>query len=317
MERDHTEGVVLSDAERERIFRTVIVPRFLATEGTPLPERREAVILGGQPGAGKTGFLSEATQDLRSRGATWTINGDDFYAYHPRYAELQAKFGAEAAHMVKDVAKDWVEKTLAEAMNRGVNIALESTMRQPAVVKATLEQLQAADYQVHAKVLAVNEHVSWQGNHTRYERLLQAGTFARLTSRQTHDQAVRGVLQTVDTIEREKLANRVTVYTRGGQVLYDNTHHGSRWAHAAEARKAIVDERDRPMNAADREAHWRGWERVSDSMLKRNAPVKDVMGVMTQQRTDDTALKAAARAASRSRPTQQQDTERAKPATPP
>ncbi|MFE2011298.1 zeta toxin family protein [Streptomyces sp. NPDC059491] len=56
---------VLSEADNERIFRSRIVPQQLA--GTP-QEQPVAVIVSGQPGAGKTAITSLVTRALAGRG---------------------------------------------------------------------------------------------------------------------------------------------------------------------------------------------------------------------------------------------------------
>lgn len=107
------DSVQLDDAEKARIFEQRIKRDFILSEGRrPLPGRPELIVLGGQPGAGKTGVLSTSQQELEAKGATWTINADDFAAYHPSYKQLQRTHGA-AADMVRGVTSDWIKRTVA------------------------------------------------------------------------------------------------------------------------------------------------------------------------------------------------------------
>ncbi len=64
----------LPEDRHEHIFQRRVLPSLLPVSGTggvPI-----AVILGGQPGAGKTRLLNDASSELQAIGATVVINGD-------------------------------------------------------------------------------------------------------------------------------------------------------------------------------------------------------------------------------------------------
>jgi hypothetical protein len=214
--------------------------------------------------------LTASAADLKTRGATWTINGDDFYAYHPAYSKLQKEHGAEAAHMVKDEASVWVGKTLQAAKDRGVNIVMESTMRQPEVVQSTLKGFREAGYSVHTKVLAVKEQASWQGNHMRFETLSLQGAYPRLTSRDTHDAGVKGVLKTVAAIEHKGLADRLTVHQRSGKIIHDSEQQRHKAVSKSPASDAISKERDRQWSTAEVARHSKNWDTIKALAVKRH-----------------------------------------------
>lgn len=287
--------VKLTEACQRDIFVSEILPRFRSEElGAPLPAKREAVILGGQPGAGKTGLLEQAQQELGQRGATWVINGDDFYAYHPKYAQLQKEHGTEAPRMVKDDARAWATMTFDAARERGVNIVLESTMRQPDAVLDQLKELRQSGYAVQARVLAVKEQESWQGNHARHELIAAQGGYPRLTSKATHDAAVPGVVKTVAAIESKKLAERVTVHRRNGSVIHDSTRHKT------PAAEAITKERSVPFSAERIAKHTANWNAIEDMALKRHQReavtpkrgVQELTAIRTQRHADELTLNA-------------------------
>lgn len=53
-------------------------------------------------------------------------------------------------------------------------------------------RLREAGHYVEARAIAVNERVSWQGVHTRYEGMTASGSLPRFTVRQAHDAGVSG-----------------------------------------------------------------------------------------------------------------------------
>src|SRR3546814_14004842 len=71
----------------EEIYRTEISPDLFASARTA--ERPTVIVLGGQPGAGKTPMQSLATREFAGRGGIVKIIGDDLRAFLPHYHELQ------------------------------------------------------------------------------------------------------------------------------------------------------------------------------------------------------------------------------------
>ncbi|MBD4245803.1 hypothetical protein GUH33_07935, partial [Xanthomonas citri pv. citri] len=51
-------------------------------------DQPQAIILGGQPGAGKSGLLEASKQGFADRNVV-TINGDELRYYHPQYRDIQ------------------------------------------------------------------------------------------------------------------------------------------------------------------------------------------------------------------------------------
>lgn len=261
----------LGAAERAAIFERRILRRFLHDEeGIKLPDKPELIILGGQPGSGKTGVLSTSQKELQRKGATWTINADDFASFVPAYDDLQKIHGAEAADMVRGITSDWIQKTVQAAQTRGVNVVFESTMRQPEVVKRTLADFRGHGYQTHAKMLAVNPMVSWQGNHLRREYLAAKGSHTRLATREAHDAGVRGSGATVDMIERERLADRLTIVSRAGQVLHTNELHDGRWKKHAQAAECLQAHRAKPLTVDQARHHDATWSKILEMAQRRH-----------------------------------------------
>jgi len=261
--------VSLSDEQRERILNERILPLFKRLEQGPLPEKPTLALVGGQPGSGKTGLLELATRDLAASGATWQINGDDFYAFHPRYAALQRSEGARAADLVKADANYWTAATLVAARQRGVHVAMETTMRQPALVAETLTAFKASGYATQVRVLAVKKEISWQGNHLRREMLSISGAATRLTDRDTHGAAYQGVLATTSALEASKLADRITVHLRGrgsdpAPTVFDSSKD------AGAAARTIEEVRNKPLSEAGIRNHWSLWERVQALAQRRH-----------------------------------------------
>jgi len=86
------------------------------------------------------------------------------------------------------------------------------------------------------------------------------------------------MLHTLERIEREQLADKVTIYRRGNEAIYSNTLERGQWKHEPQARVAIETERDRPMTLLERKNYANGFERLASlvSRPERQASVEEV-----------------------------------------
>lgn len=274
----------LTDEQHERIFQRLVLPTMLPSSGSVASP--VAVILGGQPGAGKTRLLNTAALELQARGPLAVINGDDLRSFHPACPVLQRDDPLNAACHTDHDSGRWVEKLIEAARDRRVNLVIESTMRRPEVFIRTGGQLHAAGYRVEAWAMAVPERLSWQGVHQRYEAMLAAGSAARFTAREAHDAGAAGMLDTLGRIERDGLAGRVMVGTRVGAILYDNHVGNGTWGEAPRASEIVRCERARPRTSEELRDIERGWSSVIASMQRRQAPAAELARVADQAADD-------------------------------
>jgi Ni2+-binding GTPase involved in maturation of urease and hydrogenase len=117
----------LPEDEHQAIFEKEIIPALF--DGTAVVQRPVAVILGGQPGAGKSPLVEAATVELMDRGGVAEIVGDDLRDFHPRYRSLLQQDDRTAAFYTDRDSGRWVEKAIEQAKARSVNLIIEGTMR--------------------------------------------------------------------------------------------------------------------------------------------------------------------------------------------
>jgi len=247
----------LDEKEHQSIFEKDIKPDIFAN--TKPSSQPIAIIFGGQPGAGKSAAIDIAISELDMLGGFVQIIGDDLRNYHPKYAKLMEADDRTAAFYTDRDTGRWVEKTIAEAKNRRVNIVIEGTMRDSGKVVETMLSLRAAGYTIDARVLAVHERLSEQGIFQRYEHQKADRGVGRMTTPEAHRAAYEAVPATLERIEREKLADRVTLYRRGGEEIYRNELQNGQWQQAPQARQALEVERARIMTPEEAYQYTAGW----------------------------------------------------------
>ncbi|WP_331375333.1 zeta toxin family protein [Sinorhizobium chiapasense] len=286
----------LSPENNESIFRKEILPDYLP-EDLGRATRPRLVLIGGQPGAGKTAVLIAGHSELAQSGPTIRIVGDDLRSYHPEFLAYQRQDPETASRFTQMDAGRWTEKLLAAAAERQVNIVFETTMRTPENVARVVRVAREAGYEVEARAVAVNPRVSWQGNLFRFEEMLSAGAAARIPPQHVHDAAVGGLRVSLEKLEGERLVDRVQVLTRGGTVLYDNDLQDGEWSRSPRARLALEQEQSRPLTRSELQRFADDWSHVLSRMAERNAPADRIAQVETRAAEDVRLLLAERREA--------------------
>src|SRR5512145_629362 len=114
----------LSEAEVDRIYSRRIRPDLL--DDVPRSSSPVAVLVGGQPGAGKSFALAQVRANLASTvGAAVTISGDEVREYHP-YWRSHARLDAQAAERTQADAGAWYARLTNDGIAQGANLLFET-----------------------------------------------------------------------------------------------------------------------------------------------------------------------------------------------
>ena len=271
----------LKEADHKALFERVIIPCLF--ENAQTMSRPVAIIFGGQPGSGKSAALELAERELESRGGCIKIIGDELRDFHPEFRKLLQFDDKTAAFYTDRDTGQWVEKAIAHAKELRTNIVIEGTMRDSDKVAQTMQSLRAVGYEIDARALAVNGMLSLQGILQRYENQKADRGIGRMTTPEAHEAAYDGMPITLERIELEKLADRITLYRRGGLAIYSNTLQEGAWAKEPQARAALVAERSRPLNPEELQSYVQGYDRLVELMARpgRGATDKELTVVHT------------------------------------
>ncbi|TCQ70991.1 zeta toxin [Ochrobactrum sp. BH3] len=262
-------------SENETIFRDYVVRRELPRNADPV-ENPVIILVGGQPGAGKTSLVTSGVRDLSATGATVQIVGDNLRSYHPQFEAFQNTDAENASQLTHNDASRWADKLLIEAASRRLNIVFEHTMRSPEAVSFLAQQFRVAGYRVETRVVAVNERESWQGCLNRFEQMHREGNAARIPPKEHHDNAVIGLVNTIRHLEAQQLADAVEVRLRNGVIIFGNELVEGAWLKPEGAAAALLEERKRARTPDELELHSSRWQNVRLSMENRNADTQAI-----------------------------------------
>ncbi|MDX5569973.1 zeta toxin family protein [Streptomyces sp. ID05-04B] len=227
----------------------VIVPKL--TAGAVAQEHPVVVFVAGQGGSGKTLVMDLVHTALEQRGGAVRVDRDTYKTLHPHYNTFLAEDVRTAGVRVRPETYRWQAEVEAHARGHRFDVVAEEALADPAGWLAALAVYRTAGYRVEVVTLAVPEAVSQLGVLDRYLRLAEDGR-ARYVGWDNHDACAAALPTALAEIEAGRLADRVVVVRRAGEVLYANelTPEG-RWRQPAGAREALLGERLRPWSAAE------------------------------------------------------------------
>lgn len=236
----------LDEAALEEIWLREIRPRLELTsqapEGTPV-----TVLLGGQPGAGKSrsGLLA---QKMHAGAHLVAVIGDDVRPAHPDYDQAVTEDPLNMPHITAEASGRWIARSVDHVREQGRSLLLEGTWRSPETVLGGAKSSKRVGHLVHAVLVGVPAEMSRLGSLERYYRDRDAGFDARWTPPSAHNAAVSGLPATIATLTESDDVDRFSIVARDGQILYDDENN-SRGSAAAMA--AFETVQNRPLSAEE------------------------------------------------------------------
>ncbi|MCL2046697.1 MAG: zeta toxin family protein [Oscillospiraceae bacterium] len=178
-----------------------------------------AIILGGQPGSGKTTLHERARQKNRN---IIIINGDEYRQFHPNFIALNDIYGKESATYSQPFANSVVERLINELSDAKYNLVIEGTLRTTEVPLNTCRILKNKGYTVELSVMAVDKEQSWQGTLDRYNDMDARGMTPRATPKEHHDLVVAALPDNISELYLSGEFDQITLYSRELDCLYNS-----------------------------------------------------------------------------------------------
>ncbi len=265
---------LLDDEALDRVYVDLVRP--LLFEDLSASASPELIVVGGQPGAGKTAATVQAVRDLmRLGGGVAYINGDELRPFHPQYAELVAADRSTAADKTGADVGLWVERAIQEAAAGRFHAVIETTMRQPNVVRRTSEQFTAQGFGFEMRVVVVDPEASQLGIYERFATgLASPSALPRFTLQNYHADALVQMPKTLAAVA--KLAKDVRFIDRQGRELYS-----SRTSKVSPV-KALEDLRRQPLQDGERQRIAAQWASLVQRLDRDGVPDLVRQGVKTE-----------------------------------
>lgn len=237
------------------IFRKRILPRYLAEVTSR--ENPVAVVLVGQPGAGKTRAAQQLRDVLAAEGGFVEVDSDLYKPFHPQYAALLETDDRIMAAAIGPDGRAWMAQVQDHVREHKLHALVHEIAQDPECFAQTLNAYRDAGFRVVVVALAVAEGLSRQGIVARYCSQVQDRGSGRPTVAEKAAAAYVGIAAAAALVDRGCLADAVAVFRRSfdssGPAYYNELVGPDRWRDRPRFADVIIAERDRALDPAERE----------------------------------------------------------------
>jgi UDP-N-acetylglucosamine kinase len=190
-----------------------------AAKTTP-QEEPTFVLVGGQPGAGKSTAGLMVRDEMSQRGGYIHIDAD----------RLRETINTKGAKPTSEQTQQDAGRLVAELRKNAIadkrNVLEEGTFRDPAGVAKFIDARKQEGYKVELVAVATPREESLLGIYQRHEMQHASGTEnPRFVPEKYHDETMDGFEKTL--AQNEHKFDRVRVINRAGQVFFDSHAHGN------------------------------------------------------------------------------------------
>ena len=230
-------------------------------------ENPKVVLLGGQPGAGKSGL--ENMVNIKKNYVS--ISGDDYREYHPRFKEINLEHGREASKYTQQWAAEITEKLIRELRKEKYNLIIEGTLRTAELPLKEASAFKKAGYEVELNVVVVKPEKSRLGTLERYEAMLKQNKVPRMTPKEHHDLVVNNIGNNLEIIYNSKAFDNIKLFDRENNLLYNYKESPN-----VNPKDILNKEFNRVWKKGEIEEFKEKWENLIKIMESRKAPIEEI-----------------------------------------
>ncbi len=230
-------------------------------------ENPKVALLGGQPGAGKSGL--ENMVNIKKNYVS--ISGDDYREYHPRFKEINLEYGREASKYTQQWAAEITEKLIRELRKEKYNLIIEGTLRTAELPLKEASAFKKAGYEVELNVVVVKPEKSRLGTLERYEAMLKQNKVPRMTPKEHHDLVVNNIGNNLEIIYNSKAFDNIKLFDRENNLLYNYKESPN-----VNPKDILNKEFNRVWKKGEIEEFKEKWENLIKIMESRKAPIEEI-----------------------------------------
>jgi len=227
----------------------------------------KAVILAGQPGAGKRNLVEAAGKEFS--GDIVIVDPDKLRDYHPGVDQFRKSEPYTWSNKTHPDASQWAKELCAVAVEGQRNVLVDTTLGNP---DSTIKMIKGLPkgYEAEIRVVATHRLESELGVDRRFTESLDEKGYGRYVPEEARTQIYEALPGNLNKVQDETGA-RIRIYNREGKELYDSHVSPLRPGAALEqAREARMQD---PALTRDTAKGWRAQQRWHEDLpenLDRN-----------------------------------------------
>lgn len=195
------------------------------------------LIVGGQPGSGKSCFCSNFVLENSNY---FSINMDNYRVYHPYYYEIRRmvldKWGDDDGSSEMSPSNDFANIThyfvvrvnellVDKLIKERYNIILEWNLRNSKGTLDFVRKLNKDSYVVDIVVIITSRYTSYQACNLRYEIMKDKDRLVRRVPKSFHDLCVEALISSLGDIDKvgyreNRFINNISCVLRDGTIIW-------------------------------------------------------------------------------------------------
>ncbi|WP_369038654.1 zeta toxin family protein [Stenotrophomonas maltophilia] len=218
----------LSPEEHSARLRDVILPEAHLDQVTSQPMPR-AIVLAGQPGAGKGGLVTAVEFELSDDVVK--VDPDELRGAHPDARLLRQQYPYTWAGHTHEDASQWAKELRSAAVEGRGNLILDTTLGNGDSAVTLIKDLQAKGYDVEIRGVVAHRLESELGVDARFSSSLDSRGFGRYVPEDVRKHVYEALPGNLDKVQAET-GIQIRLYGREGAQVYDS-HSDTRLPGAA------------------------------------------------------------------------------------
>ncbi|MDV2452357.1 zeta toxin family protein [Xanthomonas hortorum NBC5720] len=208
----------LTHDEHGKILNEKIFPRSGLLQKTSF-DHPNAIILAGQPGAGKGGLAKVAQLELI--GDVVKIDPDELRDFHPQVRAIRNAHPYTWSGYTHPDASQWADELLQATIEGRKNLIFDTTLSNGQWSSELIKDLQSRGYHVEVRAMAAHKLESEHGVDARFAQQLDLEGHGRYVPEGAREAIYTKLPISLDTVH-EQTSAPIRIFNRQGAEVYDS-----------------------------------------------------------------------------------------------
>ena len=208
----------LSKEEHTRILKEVVIPES-GLDALTSQEHPKAIVLAGQPGAGKGSLARAARRELDFD--VLVVDPDSQREYHPESKRWQRESPYSGSQRTNSDAGAWAGELREQGVAHRVNLIIDTTLGDARSATRMIQGLQKAGYEVEVRAIAAHSLESEHGVDERFTKDIDAKGSGRHVPEEYRQRVCRNLPDNLNQVTAET-GTPIRIFNREGAELYDS-----------------------------------------------------------------------------------------------